>query len=563
MIQTNDKSRFLQALRATRAGYQSEGLLHNFLIDSYTGGGGFQNGLIPSPDVPLWGRRAYERQRDNWLEARSFLSSTPLQGEGAERGEAKRASQSQWSYLVAFHGEDQDSYNDRLKNSAYHNPIEKIVRVTNGFLFQTPPVRDNLPELLARWVPQVDLKRRHMDSHLRTVGLRMQILGWSGTLVDLPKMQADNMLDSFRRGLLPYCMPLYPQEILDMDVSSGGELKSIKIQTMHEHERSSMLVEKQWEEHITIYYPDRWERWRLLLAPPSSRDSGYHDAEFITPPGSPEYGPNPFGVVPATFASWDDGLGGLTSWGMPQIFNLAKIAWQLYNQGSELENILRNQTFATLVIPKPEGNSVKGNITIGVGNAIKEPEKAKGLTRYISPSASSATVYETRLNSGGERIHAIAGIDSGNGKYSETAEAMRIRFQQTEMMLINASNELQRHEQEILKLAGRGGFHVSEPELDRIQVFRSKEFDVDRYASQLTEATKAMKLPWPEQVMTGILKRTVRSVLPNASQKELAGYDAEIERTMKAVYPKLLSQLLSQIEPDKTDPAAAPKEQFL
>jgi hypothetical protein len=52
-------------------------------------------------------------------------------------------------------------------------------------------------------------------------------------------------------------------------------------------------------------------------------------------------------------------------------------------------------------------------------------------------------------------------------------------------------------------------------------------------------------------------------VLPNASQKELAGYDAEIERTMKSVYPQLLSQLVSQIAPDKTDPATAPKEQFL
>src|SRR5262249_25880088 len=102
----DDKERLLlRQLRATRAGFAEESLMHNFLLDAYVGCGGFQNGLIPSPDAPFWGRRAYERGRSRWLEMRTTLMAAPQR-----KGEAQPAAQSALSYLVAFHGEDTDSY---------------------------------------------------------------------------------------------------------------------------------------------------------------------------------------------------------------------------------------------------------------------------------------------------------------------------------------------------------------------------------------------------------------------------------------------------------------------
>ncbi len=140
---------------------------------------------------------------------------------------------------------------------------------------------------------------------------------------------------------------------------------------------------------------------------------------------------------------------------------------------------------------------------------------------------------------------------------------MRIRFQQTQMMLLNATTEIERHELNIHKLAGRGGFHIPEQQLEEIMIFRSREFDVDRYASQLGEALKALKLPWPEEVVSSILKRTVRSVLPNASQKDLAAHDAEIEATIKKIYPDLISNLVGQVAPSTTDPSTQSTENLI
>lgn len=81
----------LKKLRHTRDGFIEERFLHNFLLDSYIGGGGFQNGLIPSPDAPFWGRRAYERGRSTWLTNREALLVPP------QKNDPKPAQQSQLS----------------------------------------------------------------------------------------------------------------------------------------------------------------------------------------------------------------------------------------------------------------------------------------------------------------------------------------------------------------------------------------------------------------------------------------------------------------------------------
>jgi hypothetical protein len=546
--------KLLRELRMTRLGYEQERLLHNFLLDAYVGSGGFQNGLIPSPDAPFWGRRAYERGRSTWLNNRSYLLAPP-----SARGTARQATQSSTSYLVAFHGEDYDSYIDRIKTSAYHNPVEKIVRVTNALLFQNDAQRQNIPPELANWLRNVDRRERHMNHMARNIGLRGQIFGWGATLTDTPIEQANTLIESLAFGRSPYLIALCPQELLDWDKEPDGTVTSAKISTMHEHRRASLFDLKLWEEHILCIYQDRWERYVILMPPPAMCNGGVeaNGAQYFDPEEGRvihrESGVNSLGRVPLSFFAWDEGFGALDSYGLPQIFSVAKTAWDIFQQNSELRRIMRDQTFATLITPAAEGGTA-GNKALGTGNFLSERAKDKGIHRYISPPSAPAMAYEKRIENTTEMLHTISGLDLNTRRYTETAEAMRIRFQQTESMLVNAATNMQHWELSALRQAGRS-YGYTERALDAMSVYRPKTFDVGRYAAQIDEAQKGLAMPLGRAAFKALLRRTLRSLLPNATEQDLSEYDREVSETVDSNYDSLVAKALA---PSRAAQTASP-----
>jgi len=531
--------KLLCLLRYTRGGYEEERILHNFLLDAYVGGGGFQNGLIPAPDAPFWGRRAYERGRSAWINSRDRYMQP-------QETVAKRATQNPASYLVAFSGEDQDAYRDRIMCASYHNPVEKIVRVTNSLLFQQEPQRNNIPPALAKWIDKADSRQRSMSHCMRNTGLRTQIFGWTGVLVDSPADVApDQMTASAMAERMPYVVPLCPQEILDIDIEPSGEVTGLKISTMHEHKRTSMMDEKLYEEHITYLYPDRWERYVILMPPPKhAKGNGYFEPDtgrII----SETKGVNYHGRIPVEFCSWDEGFGVVASSGLPQIYNIAKVAWDLFQQNSELRNIMRGQTFSQLIMPR-KAQTVQGQQSVGIGNALVEDHDTKGIHRFITPDPAAAEVYEKRMEGTTEMLHTISGLDLNSRRYTETAEAMRIRFQQTSSMLRNAAKNLESCERNLIVIAGRA-MSFREEVLSDIEVIRPTVFDVDRYSTQIDEALKLMTLPWGKEALKDIMSKTIRSAIPSATEARLNVLDQEIGATIEASYDSIRAAALNSV----------------
>jgi hypothetical protein len=532
----------LRQLRFRRNGYEMERYLHNFLLDSYVGGGGFQNALIPSPDAPFWGRRAYERGVDSWLYLRQNLFNMSYGRQGVA------AQQSMLSYLVAYTGEDQWSYLDRIKNTAYINPVERIVRVTNSFLFQDEPERRNIPKELERWAMRVDGRERELSSLMRNVGLRTQIFGWSGVLLDLPTEST--------HVSTPYAIPIVPQEITDWDMRPDGSLAACALSFMHEHPRRTLSDVKLWEEHVYRLYPDHWEKYVILLPPPNA--GPLSPLQQLGRLYSRSEGPNPLssGRLPVAFASWDEGFGALTSFGLPQIFNVAKAAWEMFQMNSERRSIMRGQTFATLVTGESDA-STNGNIGIGVGNYITEKKDHKGLTRYIAPPNGPAEIYAKAFDSMMENLHTISGLDLNSRRYSETAEAMNIRFQQMEAMLQNAAKNLEACERDIFSKIGEM-YSIKDSVLDQVVIKRSKVFNVSRYRDHLDETKKAMSMPWGKKVLTRIFQRCMRGVIPNSTEVELAELDAEIAAEVEKNHDRFLD-LVFDTSSTTTTATSSPK----
>ena len=212
---------------------------------------------------------------------------------------------------------------------------------------------------------------------------------------------------------------------------------------------------------------------------------------------------------------------------------------------------MRGQTFSQLIVPKK--GVAPGQTSTGISNYLTEDETQKGITRYITPDPAAASVYEKRMEGTTEMLHAISGLDLNSRRYTETAEAMRIRFQQTASMLQNAAKNLEHCERNLIVMAGRA-MSYKDAVLQAISVQRSKTFDVDRYSTQIDEALKALTIPWGPEAIKAIWKRTIRSAVSNATEADIARLDAEIDETVRTSYDSIHAAALASV------PAAAPAQ---
>jgi len=539
----------IKKLRATRPGYEQEGILHEFLRDSYTGGGGFRNGQVPMPEVTFWGRTSYERGGTTWLN--SYYQGRQLFNDRSKNtgGPARKT----WSYLEPFPGEDTFAYLDRVNCSTYTNPIEPIVHVTNAFLHADDAQRDELPPPLSAWIPNANGERQHIREIGKNMTFRCQLVGWGTTVADLPQAPARaNFAESLAAGHAPYLTNFWPQEILDWDLNEKGELIGLKISTHHEMPRESMLSPKRYSEHITLWYPDHWERYVIEEEGPESSGS-------VRPKVLDKLeGPNPFGRVPAVFCRWDEPISGPVFTGMPQVLTLAQIARKLFNQNSELDYMMRSQVFGQLVGPQRNQGVSKPTENVGWGNFLEEPEGAKGIWRYIQPSGESAATYEKALERGKRDVYRIALIDPGEGRAAETAESRRLRFQQTESMLGTMAGNLERWEAEIYRLVAPV-LRVSESDLEKIAVRRKRSYAIQVLSEQLESTMEALDLPIGPVAKTALVRRALRTLLPDTAEKEFVTIDAEVETLVKELEDvrKASAKLLAE----NGTPPGAPFEQ--
>ena len=540
----------IRKLRLMRSMFMEEGRLHEFLRDAYAGTGGFRNGQVPSPAITFWGIRSYERgyaARDSWwnlyLDTRkAFNDRKP----GQPPGPAKQS----WSYIQPFPGEDNFTYLDRVNNSNYVNNVQPIVRVTNSFLTKEDAQREHLPDELADWLKSVTPDGKHIREHAKNVCWRGQLVGWCATLVDLPRdVNPAAAPDADPTTIRPYLTTYWPQEVWEYDISATGELLAIKFVREHEIERKSMLDEKQYVQEIVYWYRDHWERYLISVPGPTPDGAGVNwNTGRFNRIVFEDSGPNPFvnpetgqGVVPVAFFRWDEALDGMNFTGQPQILALAQIARKHYNQQSELDYMMRSQVFGQLVGPINASGvqgAAQGTIQVGYGNFLPEPMDAIGCWRYISPDGKCADSYEKALDRNKNDGYRISLIDAGQGKQAETAEARKIRFQQTDAMLASAAENLDRWEQKLLRIVSYA-FRLPADRVNKIVVRRKREYAIISLNDQIDGALKVLNLDIGVEATISIVTRMVLTQLPDISEAK----SLEVQKQIRCEVTKRLGQI--------------------
>ena len=501
----------LEALRMTREGYDKECAWHKFLMDAYTGTGGFE-GMIKQPASGFWGPAS-----EVYANVRSTLR---------DYGEID-------SYLDKYPREDDPKYRARVNATVYCNYIEPLTDLKVSHLLRKPFEYREIPEQVAAWMQDVDGQGTAWSEIRADVVLRAAVLGWFPMVADARPGPVDengepiavNRAQADELGMQPYPVQLFPSQLLDYDCDDAGNIVFAKV-------RSDITRRDSWEdkptpvEVYTIWTPTRWEKYEVTKA------QSEHSAMMV------DEGDNPFGVVPVVPFRCKAAMGDHVK-GSALHAAASKAAKSLYNRTSEYTEHLRGQVFAVLVVAT-KGGQLPEDLTVGTDNALPVDADGSQSHQFLAPPASVAATYEKRLETEVREIYRLARVEfTREGGQTASGLARAYEFAQTNRALADFAAEIAKAELAMLDLVARY-YGVSDDERLAMQVVAPQSFDIEDLQADIQSgldlitaqigptATKMIKLQLVEQRLRNMPPGT-RDVIESELDDEAALAD-QIDR---------------------------------
>ncbi len=193
--------------------------------------------------------------------------------------------------------------------------------------------------------------------------------------------------------------------------------------------------------------------------------------------------------------------------GVSDISDISFIARDVYNKCSELNEILRNQTFAFLTV---QGKASDFNeLSIGTSKAMLYPE-GMNQPAYISPPADNARVIMDQIDKQITKIFQLAKLTGTSGQETGTLEQSGVSkaydFHETNSALSQKAAHMEDGE---LRMWQTWATWEGKEFDGNVQY--SRDFNVKDLMSDLTEAEKLMRLQMGQmfdaEVKKGIIKK--------------------------------------------------------
>ncbi len=491
-------------LERTRPGYNEELEYHRLLIDAYTGGGGFAGANV-QPPAGFWGTAAEVYNLD-------------------------RASQDvladRVTYLDRYPREDKDKFKKRLQIAHYPNYIQPLTDLKISFMMRKPLAISDRPEPLIEWREDVDGRGTTWDELVPQVVLRAATLGWCPCVVDMPQAPTNpdgtpllmNRATADTLGLRPQIVPLFPANLTDYQTDESGDFKWAKIRTDY-REQEDPFSDPVDVTNYTIWYPDRFEKYEVTKNSVNGTRVAKQTAE----------GTHGFGQVPVITLQHkpmiDDPVKGIPMHGQESVE-----ARRLFNLHSELDEHMRSQVFAVLVLAMGI-DEAKRQVTIGTDNAILLDPMSQRDHYFIAPPASVATAYETRIEACIQEIYRQARVEFTRPTASRAAVsgiARKFEFAQTDRAIGVFANSIARFEENIDWAAGTA-LGISEDSLKQEVIEAADSFDVEDLQTDLQLAIDAITLlnvgPTAE---TRLRERIINQLMPTLSPEDKTKIEEEL-----------------------------------
>lgn len=487
----------LQQLERTRAGYDVECEWHAFLTDSYSGGGGYQ-GSVRQPEVGWWGAMA-TRYWDSSRDAVTRQSS----------GAVPR------NYLDRYGREDEQKFRSRLNVSHLWNFVGPLTDLKLSYLLRKPLTPQDRPKELDEWREDVDGLGTTWDELRPLVALISAIVGWCPVAIDMsPASPGMSRAQADAAGVArPRAIPLTPANLVDY-AHDGTRFLWAKLRTDHVEQLEWNAPPTQVSEY-RIWSPDYVDVYQV-------RQEDGKD-KTVTPLGSK---PHPFKQVPIAIfrhaAMPGDKVVGLPMHGGP-----SRAQKRLYNLTSELDEHMRQQVFAVLVLATKQTPS---EITLGTDNALTLDPESKQEHYYLSPDAGIAATYEARIEATiREGIYRPARVEFARATASATSGVARAyEFAATNRAIADFAGELARAEEWMDSIVW-AGLGKSPDALEGYAISAAQDFGVEDLSAEIKNTLDALTANLGVTMTKRIKMRLAERLDPQMPPDVRAQVEAELE----------------------------------
>jgi len=328
------------------------------------------------------------------------------------------------AYLDKYTRESDDKYENRQKVAYYTNLVAPNLNRYVGYIFKNPPTRVVNNKLLTTFIDDCDNASNSLDVFMSNTALEVKIRGVGLVLVDMPETLTSTTLEEqLNNREIPYLKFIPPENVVDFKLDKFGKFEFISFyDTMTDPDDLTQEIQ-------VVRYFDKIG-WKVTDLADNVIKQGEHALQKC-----------PIVLISETGDFLDTG----------EFTQVAQLAKRHYNLNSELDELLRGQTFSILTIQTDIAPDSEAEINIGTDNALFY---GQGLDRpdFIAPSADPATTYMNKIKEIEKTIDRIM-YNINTNEARESGISLQMKFQGLNSSLSKFASRLEDAERRIFEIA--------------------------------------------------------------------------------------------------------------
>lgn len=422
------------------------------------------------------------------LNAEGGFKPTVIQA-ADENGLTKPSSVMAPCYLVPYPRESLQKYAARAAVAVYENHLAPACERFVAHLARNPPLRaDADGPLTKRFLEDADWRGNSLDIFFASFMYQARARGTMLVLMDMPAEIPPTLAQQAEQRKIPYLTPIAPELVRGYEMDESGSFSGVAIAAVEVIDGKEHQVIREWDA----------AEWRVRQGDKVLRS-----------------GPHPFGRCPVlafTEATHFPCFGAFSQ--------IATLSRRLFNAESELDEILRSQTFSLLTYQIPPDVAATfnaGNVAAAVGthNMLTHSGDAPA---FIAPPDGPAQVYMTRIEGLKKSIRRVSlTLDDTAEQKAESGLALQLRFQALNAALGQFAVRMQDFERRIWELFAAG---VSTE--NRVNVAWPLDYTLADIQAELDKLTSMQSTGFADAVLTAKRKQITSTEFANLEQDELS-----------------------------------------
>lgn len=299
--------------------------------------------------------------------------------------------------LVRYQRESDEKFARRNDLAWYRNHLASACKRFVGYLAKKPPMRSISNPLLEDFAKDCDWRGNALDVFWQDFMVNAKARGSMLLLIDMPRFDAQTLADQINQRFFPYLIAIAPEDVISYKLDMRGRLSMIE-------------------------YAVAWNGKAAV--------KGWNEREWWVRIGDERVDGDEHGLGLCPVIAFTES-GDFPAFG--EFAQIADISRRLFNAWSELDEILRAQTFSLLTatydpnIPGARESLEAGLKSIGTSNALMMPG---GTATFIAPPDGPAQTYLDVIDRLEKALReASLDVEQPSDGRQESGIALTIRFQ--------------------------------------------------------------------------------------------------------------------------------------